>query len=197
MKKYFIISFLLVCNIVAYGQDILDFRMCDVNKGKVKSIVVTSPEMMQSETDFHPDGKIKSMKNPMCQIEYTWNGEDEIKLIASNSMGAETFYIYINEYQKGYYDFDMGECNIKIWFRENGTIEKKEMTENEKKMTTTYFYRNDSEIYPYKIENRMGEQSQVIDINVNEYDEEGNATVFTKSCNGISMQIKRNISYYK
>lgn len=197
MKQFLVITFLWLCSVATYCQGILDYRMCDVYMGKVKSIVVTSPETMSSETEFHIDGKIKSMKNSMCQIDYEWKGEEEIKFTASNSMGAETFYICINEYQKGYYDFDIGEGNMKIWFRENGSIDKKEVTENGNKMITTYFYHSDSEMYPYKIENRMGTQSQVVYIKIEKCDSEGNAIVFTQSCNGMSMQIKRNITYFK
>lgn len=43
----------------------------------------------------------------------------------------------------------------------------------------------------------MGTQSQVIFVNVDKYDSEGNAVVFSQSCNGITIQQKRIISYYK
>lgn len=197
MKQIYFQLIFLLCGIAAYGQDVLDFRMCDVYRGKVKSIVVTSPEAMQSEVEFSVDGKIRYMKNATFKVDYEWNSDEELKLNISNTQGTQSFYIYINEYRKDFYDYDMGEANMKIWFRDNGSLDKKEMTQNGNKMTSTYYYNNDSELYPYKIENRMGTQTQVVFINVEKCDSEGNAIVFSQSCNGITIQQKRIISYYK
>ena len=83
MKHLLILATFLLCDIAMYGQDILDFRMCDVYKGKVKSIVVTSPEQMEAE--FTIDGKIKHMKNSMFNVDYEWTSDEELKLIISNS----------------------------------------------------------------------------------------------------------------
>lgn len=196
MKQFYLQLIFLLCSMTTCGQDLLDFRMCDVYKGKVKSIVVTSPENMQSEMKFSVDGKIKSMKNPMFQIDYEWNSDNELKLNVSNSQEAQSFYIYINEYRKDYYDFDMGEGNVKIWFRDNGSHDKKEITQNGNKMVSTYYYHNDSDLYPYKIENKMGTQTQVIFVCIEKKDSEGNAVVFTQSCNGFTVQVKRKITYY-
>lgn len=68
---------------------------------------------------------------------------------------------------------------------------------NGNKMYSTYYYNNDSDLYPYKIENRMGTQSQTIFVNVEKYDSKGNAIEFTNSCNGITIQQKRLITYYE
>lgn len=195
MKHLLILAIFLLCDIAMYGQDILDFRMCDVYKGKVKSIVVTSPEQMEAE--FTIDGKIKHMKNSMFNVDYEWTSDEELKLIISNSHESQTFYIYINDYRKDYYEYEMGEGNMKIWFRDNGSLEKKELTQNGNKIKTTYYYHSDTEMYPYKIETRMGTQTQVIYVNVEKYDSEGNAIVVSQSCNGITVRQKRTIYYYK
>lgn len=197
MKQIILQMLLLLSCIATYGQDILDFRMCDVYKGNVKSITITSPEMMQSETKFSPDGKITYMKNATFCVEYDWKSNEELKLTVSNTQGTQSFYIYINEYRKNFYDYDIGENNCKIWFRENGSIEKKEGTQNGNKMYSTYYYRSDSDLYPYKIENRMGMQVQTIFVSVDKCDSKGNAIEFTTSCNGITIQQKRIISYYE
>ena len=187
----------LLCGLTAYGQDVLDFRMLDAYKGKVKSIVVTSPEQMQSEAEFSIDGKITRMKNSMFQVDYEWNGDEELKLIISNSNESQTFFIYINEYRKDYYEYEMGDSNMKIWFRDNGSLQRKELTQNGNIVAVVYYYNSDTDLYPYKIVSTTGTQSQVNYINVEKCDSEGNAIVFTQACNGVSMQIKRNISYYK
>ena len=96
MKRIILQMLLLLYSIVVHGQDILDFRMCDVFKGKVKSITITSPEMMQSEALFFPDGKIKFMKNASFCIEYEWESNDELKLNIKSSQGSEYIYIYIS-----------------------------------------------------------------------------------------------------
>lgn len=197
MKQIYLQLIFLLCGIAAYGQDILDFRMCDVYRGKVKSIVVKSPKTMQSETEFSVDGRIKHMKNSMFEVDYEWNGDEELKLNINNSQETQSFYIYINEYQKDHYDYDIGEGNVKIWFRDNGSLDRKEMTQNGNKMASIYYYRNDSDLYPYKIENRMGTQTQAIFIDIEKYDSEGNAVVFSQSYNGITIQQRRIINYYK
>lgn len=197
MKQIILQILLLLSCIATYGQDILDFRMCDVYKGNVKSITITSPKMMQSETKFSPDGKITYMKNATFCVEYDWKSNEELKLTVSNTQGTQSFYIYINEYRKNFYDYDIGENNCKIWFRENGSIEKKEGTQNGNKMYSTYYYRSDSDLYPYKIENRMGMQVQTIFVSVDKCDSKGNAIEFTTSCNCITIQQKRIISYYE
>ena len=137
MKQIYLQLIFLLCGMAAYGQDVLDFRMCDVYKGKVKSIVVTSPETMQSEAEFSVDGKIKQMKNSVFQVDYEWNSDEELKLTLSNSQETQSFYIYINEYREGHYNYDMGETNVKVWFRENGSLDKKEMTQNGNKIIST------------------------------------------------------------
>lgn len=197
MKQIYLLLLFLLCGITTYGQDVLDFRMCDVYKGKVKSIVVTSPETMQSEAEFSIDGKIKSMRNSSFRVDYEWVNESELKLNIANSHESQNLYIYINEYRKDYYDYDIGEGNVKIWFKDNGSIDKKEMIQNENKMTSTYYYNNDSDLFPYKIENQSGTQKQVIFVNVEKLDSEGNAVIFSQTCNGITVQQKRKISYYK
>lgn len=197
MKQIYLQLLFLLCGITAYGQDILDFRMCDVYNGKVKSIVVTSPEMMQSEIEFSLDGKTKYMKNSTFQIDYEWKSDEELKLNIRNSQESQNYYIYINEYRKDYYDYDLGEMNMKIWFRNNGSLDKKEITQGGNKMISTYYYHNDSELYPYKIENRMGTQTQIVFINVEKCDSKGNAIVFSQTCNGITIRQEREISYYK
>ena len=96
MKRIILQMLLLLCSIVVHGQDILDFRMCDAFKGKVKSITITSPEMMQSEALFFPDGKIKFLKNASLCVEYEWKSDDELKLNIRTPQGSEDFYISSN-----------------------------------------------------------------------------------------------------
>lgn len=196
MKRIWFNLICLLCSISIYGQDILDFRMCDAYNGKVKSIVVTSPEMMQSVCEFSADGKIKHCKNNEIEVDYEWNGDEELKLIVSNSQETQTLYMYINAYRKDYYEYDLGEGNCKIWFRANGSVEKKIMSQNGITASSTYYYHNDSDLYPYKIENRMGTQSQVIYVNVEECDSMGNAIVVSQTCNGITVKQERTITYY-
>lgn len=197
MRQFILQLLLLVYSVVMYGQDILDFRMLDVYKGKVKSIIVTSPETMQSEARFSPNGKIEYMKNATFSVKYDWKSNEELKLNISVAHESHSFYIYINEYRKDYYDYDMGENNCKIWYRKNGSLDRKETTMNGNKMYSTYYYNNDSDLYPYKIENRMGTQSQTIFVNVEKCDSKGNAIEFTNSCNGFTIQQKRSITYYE
>lgn len=197
MKYYIITTCLFLISVVMCGQDILDSRMCDVYNGKVKAITTTSPEMMQSEMKFSPNGKISSLKNATISVEYDWISNEELKLKFSSTQGVEYFYIYINEYRKDFYDFDVGENNRKIWFRENGSIDKDEVTINGNKKYTTYHYRSTTDLYPYKIEIRMGEQLQTIYVNIDRCDSMGNVIEFTYSCNGITIQGKRVITYYE
>ena len=196
MKKCLIVTFLMLLSTLVFGQDILDFRMCDVFNGKVKSISVTSPEQMQSEIEFTVDGKIKHMKNPMFNVDYDWIGDDELKIIMSNGQESESFYIYINEYREDYYEYEMGESTMRIWFRHNGSINKKELTQNGNVMEMNYDYHSDSDLYPYKTETRMGAQSQTIYMKVDKYDSRGNAIVCSQSSNGITIQLERTIKYY-
>lgn len=196
MKKIFLHLFYLLLSIAVHGQDILDFRMCDVYKGKVKSIVITSPEMMRSEIEFFIDGRIKSMKNQVYEVIYEWKGDKELKLIVSTSGENKIFYIYINEYKNKFYDYDVGEGNVKIWFRDNGSIDRKEATQNGMQMTSTYYYRDSLDLYPYKIENIMGAQTQTVFINNESFDTHGNVIVFTQSCNGATVRQERTITYY-
>lgn len=196
MKKKLTFAVLMMLNTLVFGQDMLDFRMCDVFNGNVKSIVVTSPEQMKYEAEFAVDGRIKHFKNSMFNCAYDWIGDDELKIIMSREQESQTFYVYINEYSKDYCEFEMGDCTMKIWFRDNGSIEKKEMSQNEQLFETKYCYYSDSDLYPYKIENRMAGQSQTIYITVLKYDSNGNAVVISESSNGITIKVKRKIKYY-
>ena len=196
MRRFFSLCVFLVCGIVAYGQDILDFRMCDVFNGKVKSIIQTSPEMIQNEVEFMIDGRVRHYKNKMFEVNYEWISDEELKLEVTTSQGSQIVYMYINEYRKEYYDIDFAESNCKIWFRDNGGIDRKEMRQNGVKATQTYYYHSDSDLYPYKIESIMGTQSQVIYINVEKYDSKGNAIIYSQTSNGVTFQCKRIKTYY-
>ena len=102
MRRFFSLCVFLVCGIVAYGQDILDFRMCDVFNGKVKSIIQTSPEMIQNEVEFMIDGRVRHYKNKMFEVNYEWISDEELKLEVTTSQGSQIVYMYIDEYRKEY-----------------------------------------------------------------------------------------------
>lgn len=188
--------FVLFCTVNSNGQDILDFRMNDVFFGNVKSVEVTEPEMAYNVSFYSEDGKITRMQNNLMRIDYEWNG-DEIKCtLYIDDEQKGTAYMYINEYRKDYYDYEAAEKNVKVWFKENGGINKIEQSMNGDTLTTKYYRRNELDVYPYKLESIMGTQNQTIYINVEKYDDHGNAIVYTNTCNDVTVRFKRNIEYY-
>ena len=63
-------------------------------------------------------------------------------------------------------------------------------------MTSVAYYKDNNEMYPYKIISQMGSQIQTSYIEIKKTDKYGNVTEYTQTSNGTTVYFKRKIEYY-
>lgn len=196
-RNFILLLFFLLNSLLGYSQELTP-NLCQVYYGKVKSITILEPEVLSgSYVEFNEDLKIKSQIQQGNKIAFDWLNEGEIKCeLFINDSKVETAYMYINEFSDVFYDFDAGDSNYKVWFKDNGSISHSRISNNGNTMETQYYYKSDTEMFPYKIVNRMGSQSQTIYVKTLKFDSKGNAIEYTQTSNGQTIRTKRMIEYY-
>lgn len=189
--------FLCVIGQFCYAQNLIHFKMCDVSNGKVKSIKIVEPQQCIQEWDFLENGRISSYEVNGYKFDYEWIGDKEAKCSLSHE-GAfmQSDYMYINSFTNEFYDFDAGDINTKLWFNKNGCQDHSVITQNNQSLINTYYYENEDDDYPYKIETETGIFRQVTFIHVLKRDSLNNVIEYSVTCNGQTINYVRNISYY-
>lgn len=183
----------IFCN----AQNIINFKMCDVYYGKVKTIKVIQPEQMAAVAEFSEEGLITSYETGGYKYIYEWIDKEEAKCsLTSGDVTLQSAFIYINNYTDEYYDFDAGAINMKLWFNKYGKLDHGLISQNNQCMKCTYNYKNADDDFPYKIEQELGMQKQTLFVQIIKRDSHNNVIEFTQTSNGQTIKCVREIIYY-
>ena len=195
-KKCLLLSLVLTC-IYGYSQE-LSCKMVQVYNGKIKSLTILEPEIGKGcKYSFHEDGKTKCIEKDGMTIQFIWENDEEVRCeLINNGTTVHSEYIYVYEFNDSIYSFEAGGINYTIKFRENGTISSTQQESNGKTMTSVAYYKDNNEMYPYKIISQMGSQIQTSYIEIKKTDKYGNVTEYTQTSNGTTVYFKRKIEYY-
>ena len=147
---------------------------------------------------FDIQGRITSLSQGNMRIEYDWESDDR-SVIVSQFIGQnmqDGGIIEIEEFTKKRYKYNCGETNIIVNFMKNGAVENTEVSSPYMSGTTKCYYHTPNDMYPYAIEQSMGDQSIKVVVTIDKTDSYGNAIEITQEFMGHKMETRRTIEYY-
>lgn len=199
MKKFLVLSFVLMVSNCAIKAQELTKQMFNIYFGQPKTLVQSSnisPESMTIE--FDKSGRVLLKKSSSGEMVYNWSSDgSSVEVKAYNNgqyMGAGM--IYIEQMTSDKYKYTSNGATIEVSFRTNGSINKMTMSGGGQSMSTTYYYNSSTDAYPYKIVMAGGGQSMTVNVTEVEKDSKGNSIKFTQSSQGQSMINTNSILYY-
>lgn len=149
-------------------------------------------------TEFDRDGRILSVSQGNMRMAYDWSAHrDSVTLSmyqGPNMKDADL--IEISEFTKTAYKYKVSGQEYKVEFKENGAMLNNVTSNAQISMTTSYLYHAESDVFPYAIEQTMGDQAVRLTVTINQTDSYGNPTEFTQETIGMKNVTRFEIEYY-
>jgi len=188
---------IVVGNIYSTAQSLTAAQM-NIYFGHPKSATMTNSQGTVV-TEFDREGRVINVTQGSMRMVYEWSPEGD-KVTLSMFQGQslkESGVIEISEFTKTCYKYVMGGAtSVEIAFKENGAMEKSVMTNQSMTLVMTYFYHNLDDVYPYAIEQSLGNQSIKASVTIDEKDSYGNAVRYTQEIMGQKDVTQMMIDYY-
>lgn len=166
--------------------------------GTPKKVTLTNSQGTTT-TEFDRSGRVTKAQQGNMSISYDWN-ENGSEVTLSMYQGAnfqDHGHIKILENTPSRLKYDMGGVvTMDISYKKNGALDKITMTNPQMSATMTYFYNNESDIFPYAIEQSSGNQALKCSVTIDATDSHGNPTVFTQEALGNKDITRQTIEYY-
>lgn len=176
----------------------LTARQMNIYFGSPKKVTMSNSQGT-TVTEFDIVGRVTSTKQGNISISYEWN-ESGDSVILSMYQGAnyqDHTHIKIVENSRLQLKYTIGNMvDMEISFNGNGALEKSVMTTPQMSTSMIYYYKSESDIFPYVIEQKMGNQSMKLSVSINETDFYGNAIVYTQEFMGNKDVTRLTIEYY-
>lgn len=176
----------------------LTARQMNIYFGSPKKMTMSNSQGT-TVTEFDRIGRVTSTKQGNMSISYEWN-ESGDSVILSMYQGAnyqDHTHIKIVKNSRSQLKYTIGNMvDIEISFNGNGALEKSVMTTHQMSTSMIYYYKSDKDVFPYAIEQDMGNQSMKLCVNVNETDSYGNAIEYTQEFLGNRNVTRLIIEYY-
>lgn len=197
--KQFVIALVMmvVGSVCATAQNLTAAQM-NIYFGHPKSAIVTNSQGTVV-TEFDRDGRIMNVTQGSMRMVYDWSPEGD-KVTLSMYQGQslkESGVIEISEFTKTCYKYVIGGAtSVEVAFKENGAMDKSVMTNESMTLVMTFFYHNLDDVYPYAIEQSLGNQSIKVSVAIDETDSYGNAVRYTQEIMGQKDVTQMTIEYY-
>lgn len=176
----------------------LTARQMNIYFGSPKKVTMSNSQGT-TVTEFDRIGRVTSTKQGNMSISYEWN-ESGDSVILSMYQGAnyqDHTHIKIVENSRSQLKYTIGNMvDMEISFNGNGALEKSVMTTPQMSTSMIYYYKGEGDIFPYVIEQEMGNQSMKLSVSINETDFYGNAIVYTQEFMGNKDVTRLTIEYY-
>lgn len=176
----------------------LTARQMNIYFGSPKKVTMSNSQGT-TVTEFDRIGRVTSTKQGNMSISYEWN-ESGDSVILSMYQGAnyqDHTHIKIVKNSQSQLKYTIGNMvDIEISFNGNGALEKSVMTTHQMSTSMIYYYKSDKDVFPYVIEQEMGNQSMKLSVSINETDFYGNAIVYTQEFMGNKDVTRLTIEYY-
>lgn len=176
----------------------LTARQMNIYFGSPKKVTMSNSQGT-TVTEFDRIGRVTNTKQGNMSISYEWN-ESGDSVILSMYQGAnyqDHTYIKIVENSRSQLKYTIGNMvDMEISFNGNGALEKSVMTTPQMSTSMIYYYKGEGDIFPYVIEQEMGNQSMKLSVSINETDFYGNAIVYTQEFMGNKDVTRLTIEYY-
>lgn len=198
LKSSCIVIMLIITTILPASAQNLTARQMNIYFGSPKKVIMSNSQGT-TVTEFDHAGHVTSAKQGNMSISYEWN-ESGDSVILSMYQGVnyqDHAHIEIIENSPSKLKYVIGSIvNMEISFKENGVLEKSVMTNAQMSGSMIYYYKNDNDVYPYAIEQEMGNQSMKLSVTINKTDSYGNAIVYTQEFMGNKDVTRLTIEYY-
>lgn len=191
------IAFVVAMILPAAAQNLTASQL-NIYFGSPKKVVMTNSQGT-SVTEFDRNGLVTKAQQGNMSISYDWSN-DGSEVTLSMYQGAnfqDHGHIKIIENTRSRLKYDMGGMiTMDITFKKNGALDKTIMTNPQMSATVTYLYNNESDVFPYAIEQSAGNQSAKMSVTIDETDSYGNPTAYTQEFMGNNDVTKLTIEYY-
>lgn len=181
----------------SFGQNLTAAQM-NIYFGQPKRATVTNNQGTVT-TEFDREGRVLRVAQGNMRMEYNWSSNGKTVTITAyqGQNVQDSGVIEISEFSKSVYKYTMGDVvQMTVSFNNNGAMENIKMVNPQMSATTTYFYRNPKDMFPYAIEQTMGDQSIKGAISIDKTDAVGNAIEYTQEAMGMKNITKVSIEYY-
>lgn len=198
--RQLIISLLLIVGaaISSYAQTPLTAAQMNIYFGQPKNATITNPQGSMTY-EFDRSGRVIAMIQGPARMTFEWAADNSsIKVsMYNNSVFQGGSEIVISEFTPAIYDYTMvGEGDITVTFRKNGSYDKMVASNTMMTLTTQYCYHNESDMYPYAVEMSNGSESVKVAVIIEATDSKGNATRFKREMMGMQEVSTVQIEYY-
>ncbi len=166
--------------------------------GTPKKVTMTNSQGT-TVTEFDRCGRVTKAKQGNMSINYDWSDDgSEVTLSMYQGVNMQDHgHIKIIENTPSRLKYDMGGMmTMDITFKKNGAMDKTIMTNPQMSATETYLYNNESDVFPYAIEQSAGNQSAKVSVTIDETDSYGNPTAYTQELMGNKDVTRLTIEYY-
>lgn len=192
-----VIAFIAAVILPTKAQNLTASQL-NVYFGTPKKVTVTNSQGT-TVTEFDRSGRVIKAKQGNMSINYDWSDNgSEVTLSMYQGVNMKN-HVHIkiieNTPSKLKYDID-GVVQMDISFKNNGALDKMINTNPQMSGTMTYFYNQESDVFPYAIEQVAGNQSAKVSITIDETDSYGNPIVSTQEFMGNKEVTRLMIEYY-
>lgn len=182
---------------IANAQNLTAAQM-NIYFGHPKKVTVSNSQGVVT-TEFDREGKITGISQGNMRMVYDWasDGKNVTLSMYQGQNIQDSGNISITTLSKSLYKYTIGGVvEMSVVFKENGAVEKLNISNPQMSTTMTYFYHNSQDIYPYAIEQSMGDQAMKLAVTINKTDSYGNAIEYTQEAMGMKDVSHLAIEYY-
>lgn len=198
LKRICAVVALMVAMILPVAAQNLTASQLNIYFGSPKKVTMTNSQGT-TVTEFDRKGRVTNAKQGNMSISYDWS-DDGSEVTLSMYQGAnmqDHGHIKIIENTPSRLKYDMGGMiTMDITFKKNGALDRTIMTNPQATATMTYLYNDEGDVFPYAIEQSVGNQSAKMSVTIDETDSYGNATIFTQEFMGDKDVTRLAIEYY-
>lgn len=198
LKQICAVIALVVAVILPTAAQNLTASQLNVYFGSPKKVTMTNSQGA-TVTEFDRNGRITNAKQDNMRISYDWSDDgSEVTLSMYQGVNLQDHgHIKIIENTLSRLKYDMGGMiTMDITFKKNGAMDKTIMTNSQMSATVAYLYNNKSDVFPYAIEQSVGNKSVKVSVTIDETDSYGNPTAYTQEFMGNKDVTRLTIDYY-
>ena len=194
-----VVFMMIVTGAISMVAQNLTAAQMNIYFGHPKKVIQTNSQGT-TITEFDRDGRVMNVIQGNMRAVYKWHDAGK-KVTLSMYQGPnlqDSGVIVISEMTKNLYKYNMGGmADVEVTFKENGAMLQTVMTNPQMSMAMKYLYRDEKDMYPYAVEQSMGDQSVKGVVTIDKTDSCGNAVEFSQEVMGQKAVTSLTIEYYK
>ena len=198
LKQICVVIALTMTMILSAAAQDLTANQMNIYFGSPKKVTITNSQGT-TVTEFDRNRRVTRVKQGNMSISYDWS-EDGSEVTLSMYQGAnfqDHGHIKIIKNTPSQLKYEIGGMvTMDITFNKNGALNQAVMANPQTTGIMTYFYHNESDVFPYAIEQSVGNQSARLSVIIDKTDSYGNPIVYTQEFMGNKDVTKVSIEYY-